>query len=51
MTSSLDGKVALVAGAARGAGRVMALELGIAGAFVNCTGRSSPSKPARTSAF
>ena len=36
----LDGKVALVAGATRGAGRGIALELGGAGATVYCTGRS-----------
>jgi NAD(P)-dependent dehydrogenase (short-subunit alcohol dehydrogenase family) len=36
----LDGKVALVAGATRGAGRGMAAMLGAAGATVYCTGRS-----------
>jgi NAD(P)-dependent dehydrogenase (short-subunit alcohol dehydrogenase family) len=41
MPPSLTGKVALVAGATRGAGRGIALELGIAGAVVYCTGRSS----------
>ncbi|HYY22024.1 MAG TPA: SDR family oxidoreductase [Thermoleophilaceae bacterium] len=44
MTSStprLDGKVALVAGATRGAGRGTALALGEAGATVYCTGRST----------
>jgi NAD(P)-dependent dehydrogenase (short-subunit alcohol dehydrogenase family) len=42
MTDSrpLAGKVALVAGATRGAGRGIALELAAAGAFVYCTGRS-----------
>ena len=37
----LDGKVALVAGATRGAGRAIAVELSRAGAFVYATGRSS----------
>ena len=37
----LDGKVALVAGATRGAGRGIAVELGAAGATVYCTGRST----------
>jgi NAD(P)-dependent dehydrogenase (short-subunit alcohol dehydrogenase family) len=44
MTSSsprLDGKVALVAGATRGAGRGTALALGESGATVYCTGRST----------
>jgi NAD(P)-dependent dehydrogenase (short-subunit alcohol dehydrogenase family) len=36
----LDGKVALVAGATRGAGRGIACMLGAAGAVVYCTGRS-----------
>lgn len=40
----LKGKVALVAGASRGAGRGIALELGNAGATVYVTGRSSGSK-------
>jgi NAD(P)-dependent dehydrogenase (short-subunit alcohol dehydrogenase family) len=38
---SLDGKVALVAGATRGAGRGTAIALGEAGATVYCTGRST----------
>ena len=38
---SLEGKVALVAGATRGAGRGIAVELGAAGATVYCTGRST----------
>lgn len=38
---SLQGKVALVAGATRGAGRAIAIELCRAGAFVYATGRSS----------
>lgn len=37
---SLSGKVALVAGATRGAGRGIAVALGAAGATVYCTGRS-----------
>ncbi len=37
----LNGKVALVAGATRGAGRGIARELGSAGATVYCTGRST----------
>ncbi|MBD3140903.1 SDR family oxidoreductase [Microbispora bryophytorum] len=41
MTSSLVGKVALVAGATRGAGRGIAIELGAAGATVYVTGRST----------
>ncbi|GLW24894.1 short-chain dehydrogenase [Microbispora amethystogenes] len=39
----MTGKVALVAGATRGAGRGIAVELGAAGATVYCTGRSSGS--------
>ena len=38
---SLDGKVALVAGATRGAGRGIACMLGAAGAVVYCSGRTS----------
>jgi NAD(P)-dependent dehydrogenase (short-subunit alcohol dehydrogenase family) len=38
---TLDGKVALVAGATRGAGRGTAVALGEAGATVYCTGRST----------
>jgi NAD(P)-dependent dehydrogenase (short-subunit alcohol dehydrogenase family) len=40
-TRPLDGRVALVAGATRGAGRGIAVELGEAGATVYCTGRST----------
>lgn len=40
-TASLSGRVALVAGATRGAGRALAVELGRAGAHVIATGRSS----------
>jgi NAD(P)-dependent dehydrogenase (short-subunit alcohol dehydrogenase family) len=41
MHNTLSGKVALVAGATRGAGRGIAVELGAAGATVYVTGRSS----------
>ncbi|MDP9844598.1 SDR family oxidoreductase [Streptosporangium lutulentum] len=41
MTQSLTGKIALVAGATRGAGRGIAVELGAAGATVYVTGRST----------
>ena len=43
MTERLRGKVALVAGATRGAGRGVAIELGAAGATVYCTGRTTRS--------
>ena len=41
MSQPLKGKVALVAGATRGAGRGVAVELGAAGATVYATGRST----------
>ena len=41
---SLKGKIALVAGATRGAGRGIAIELGAAGATVYVTGRSTREK-------
>jgi len=41
MESPLTGKVAVVAGATRGAGRAIAIELGAAGATVYVTGRST----------
>jgi NAD(P)-dependent dehydrogenase (short-subunit alcohol dehydrogenase family) len=44
MTDVKD-KVALVAGATRGAGRGIAVELGAAGATVYCTGRSTREQP------
>ncbi len=42
---TLDGKIAVVAGATRGAGRGIARMLGEAGATVYCTGRSSRTQP------
>lgn len=42
---SLEGKIALVAGATRGAGRGIAIELGAAGATVYVTGRTTKSTP------
>ncbi|MGW3412167.1 SDR family oxidoreductase [Streptomyces sp. NPDC000888] len=42
--NTLEGKVALVAGATRGAGRGIAVELGAAGATVYVTGRSTREK-------
>jgi NAD(P)-dependent dehydrogenase (short-subunit alcohol dehydrogenase family) len=44
--NNLEGKVAVVAGATRGAGRGIACSLGDAGATVYCTGRSVRGKPA-----
>ena len=44
--SGLAGKIALVAGATRGAGRGIACALGEAGATVYCTGRSIRGSPA-----
>src|SRR4051794_9064761 len=41
MSGALKGRVALVAGATRGAGRGIAVALGEAGATVHCTGRST----------
>ena len=41
MVPVLSGKVALVAGATRGAGRGTAVALGEAGAVVYCTGRTT----------
>ena len=43
-TRSLEGRVALVAGATRGAGRGIAVELGAAGATVYATGRTTRSR-------
>jgi NAD(P)-dependent dehydrogenase (short-subunit alcohol dehydrogenase family) len=41
LSQDLNGKVTLVAGATRGAGRGIAIELGAAGATVYCTGRTT----------
>jgi NAD(P)-dependent dehydrogenase (short-subunit alcohol dehydrogenase family) len=45
VAESLKGRVAVVAGATRGAGRGIACGLGELGATVICTGRSTPGKP------
>lgn len=45
MKQMLKGKVALVAGATRGAGRGIAVELGAAGATVYVTGRTTRTQP------
>ena len=45
MQASLTGKVALVAGATRGAGRGIAVQLGAAGATVYVTGRTTRDQP------
>jgi NAD(P)-dependent dehydrogenase (short-subunit alcohol dehydrogenase family) len=45
MSQALKDKVVLVAGATRGAGRGIAVELGAAGATVYCTGRTTRSQP------
>jgi NAD(P)-dependent dehydrogenase (short-subunit alcohol dehydrogenase family) len=44
MAGTLSGKVALVAGATRGAGRGIAAQLGACGATVYCTGRTTRSQ-------
>ncbi len=43
--SNLKGQIAVVAGATRGCGRGIAVELGAAGATVYCTGRSTRGHP------
>ena len=48
-SGKLKGKIAVVAGATRGAGRGIACMLGEAGATVYCTGRSVRGKPATKS--
>ncbi len=48
MSRALEGKVAVVAGATRGAGRGIATALGEAGATVYCTGRSVPGSAGMT---
>jgi NAD(P)-dependent dehydrogenase (short-subunit alcohol dehydrogenase family) len=45
---ALRGRVAVVAGATRGAGRGIAVALGEAGATVICTGRSSSTRRIRS---
>ncbi|MGL4609155.1 MAG: SDR family oxidoreductase [Trueperaceae bacterium] len=45
MQTTLQDKIAVVAGATRGAGRGIAVELGRAGATVYCTGRSTQHNP------
>jgi NAD(P)-dependent dehydrogenase (short-subunit alcohol dehydrogenase family) len=45
MTAALRDTVALVAGATRGAGRGIAVELGAAGATVYVTGRTTRAQP------
>ena len=44
MAAALAGRIALVAGATRGAGRGIAVQLGAAGATVFCTGRTTRSQ-------
>ena len=48
-SKSLHGKIALVAGATRGAGRGISIALGEAGATVYCTGRSSRKSTGKSS--
>jgi len=48
---TLDGCVALVAGATRGAGRGIACALGEAGATVYCTGRGTRQRPSQSGVY
>jgi len=48
---TLEGKIAVVAGATRGAGRGIACALGEAGATVYCSGRSTRGKPATSGPY
>jgi NAD(P)-dependent dehydrogenase (short-subunit alcohol dehydrogenase family) len=48
MTKKLEGRVAVVTGASRGAGRGIAIELGASGATVYVTGRTTSGAPATT---
>jgi NAD(P)-dependent dehydrogenase (short-subunit alcohol dehydrogenase family) len=50
-TTPLSGRVAVVAGATRGAGRGIACMLGEAGATVYCTGRSTRDHPPTTGTY
>src|SRR3954468_18033856 len=50
-TRPLAGKIAVVVGATRGAGRGIACMLGEAGATVYCTGRSTRERPSTTGYF
>ncbi|NWG45058.1 MAG: SDR family NAD(P)-dependent oxidoreductase [Alphaproteobacteria bacterium] len=47
-SAPLSGRIALVTGASRGAGRGIAIELGAAGASVIVTGRSTRARPAES---
>jgi NAD(P)-dependent dehydrogenase (short-subunit alcohol dehydrogenase family) len=46
--TSLEGRIAVVTGASRGAGRAIAVELGAAGATVYVTGRTTRAAPTHT---
>src|SRR5918999_703183 len=51
MNKGLEGKVALVAGATRGAGRGIAVQLGAAGATVYVTGRTTRAERSEMNSF